>query len=169
MLSFVLFASGTCCPSCQTCQQNKCVPQGTIVCGSTTCMSGQTCQGSSVCCNIGENFCSGVCCASGLSCVNKQCVPQGSVACGSSVICPANQFCGNAAIGLCCRTSQIACGNQCCPTNQQCNTFTQQCAPAGSVVAGSCAERQFWCPTANTCCPVAYSCGTSSCVPPASG
>lgn len=168
--------AGACCPSGQTCVSNQCVAPGSTACGGAVCSPGLTCQGGIVCCSSGQTFCNNGCCAQGNTCINNQCVPSGSSACGATVVCPVNQFCGNSLTGLCCQMqsgmqSQIACGNTCCQFNQICNTFTQQCVAAGTIIGpgggggGVCRAGEFWCSGARRCCPLGWTCGVGSCLP----
>lgn len=80
------------------CQQNQCLAPGQVMCGTTVCGVGQTCQGGTVCCDSTATFCNNACCPNGNACVNNQCVPQGSVPCGTTV-CQPNTICGNPSTG----------------------------------------------------------------------
>lgn len=121
---------GTCCN--YACVQNRCLQFGSTVCGPNVCSADRVCFNNQVCCLPTETFCNGGCCPSRSTCLNSMCVPPGSQACGPSVVCSASQFCGNSVTGLCCqRSSQIACGRDCCPASQVCRAWDQRCVAPG--------------------------------------
>lgn len=131
--------NSACCPAGQICSGGVCTAcsAGQTACGTTCCVSGETCCGGTTCCPSGST------CQNG-SCTTSTC-PPGTTAC-SATCCGSGQTCMN---GSCIPTTTCA-PNSCLPGQPCCVNFLGQpgCGPSG----------YFCCPATGNACPPGTTC-----------